>query len=76
MPDTVNIKVNPVFFSYMGTDYITVSLPAALIAKIDSVIEELVLGYKSRPEFIKDAVRRLLERYEPLLTDKTEKETQ
>lgn len=42
----------------MGNDYITVSLPASMIKKIDKVIEKTELGYKSRPEFVKDAVRR------------------
>ncbi len=45
------------------TDYITVSLPKTFIKKIDEVIENEELGYKSRPEFIKDAVRRHLELY-------------
>lgn len=45
------------------TDYITVSLPKSFIKKIDEVIEKKELGYKSRPEFIKDAVRRHLERF-------------
>ena len=42
----------------MGNDYITVSLPASMIKKIDEVIKNAELGYKSRPEFVKDAVRR------------------
>jgi metal-responsive CopG/Arc/MetJ family transcriptional regulator len=45
----------------MGNDYITVSLPKTVIEKIDMVIEESDLGYKSRPEFVKDAIRRRFE---------------
>lgn len=41
----------------------SVSLPKSVIEKIDKVVESKGLGYKSRPEFIKDAVRRLFEHY-------------
>jgi metal-responsive CopG/Arc/MetJ family transcriptional regulator len=47
----------------MVAKYMSVSLPKAFIEKIDEVIENTELGYKSRPEFIKDAVRRHLEQY-------------
>ena len=49
---------------YMGVicmgEYVSVSLPADLIKEVD---EKAVgkKGYKTRPEFIKDAIRRLLE---------------
>ncbi|MBD3354985.1 ribbon-helix-helix protein, CopG family [Candidatus Woesearchaeota archaeon] len=40
--------------------YTNVALPADLIAKIDKIIEKKGLGYKSRGEFTKEAVRNLL----------------
>lgn len=42
----------------------SVSIPKSIIERIDKVVESKGLGYKSRPEFIKDAVRRLFEHYE------------
>lgn len=41
--------------------FVSVSLPAGIIEQVDRVIESRRLGYDSRPEFIKDAVRRRLE---------------
>ena len=41
--------------------FVSVSIPAEIIEQIDRVIESKKLGYDSRPEFIKDAVRRRLE---------------
>lgn len=48
----------------MVNNYISVSLPKPIVEKIDYVIENTHLGYKSRPEFVKDAVRRLFEQYD------------
>ena len=48
----------------MTSDYMSVSIPKSIIERIDKVVESKGLGYKSRPEFIKDAVRRLFEHYE------------
>lgn len=45
----------------MSLNYISVSLPRDLIKKVDGVLKNKELGYSSRPEFIKDAVRRHLE---------------
>jgi metal-responsive CopG/Arc/MetJ family transcriptional regulator len=45
----------------MSLNYISVSLPRDLIKKVDEVLSHKELGYSSRPEFIKDAVRRHLE---------------
>lgn len=45
----------------MSLNYISVSLPKDLIKKVDEVLSNKELGYSSRPEFIKDAVRRHLE---------------
>jgi metal-responsive CopG/Arc/MetJ family transcriptional regulator len=47
----------------MTDNYISVSLPKSLIKKLDEVLENTHLGYKSRPDIIKDAVRRHLEHY-------------
>jgi metal-responsive CopG/Arc/MetJ family transcriptional regulator len=41
--------------------FVSVSLPEEIIEQIDRVIESRKHGYESRPEFIKDAVRRRLE---------------
>lgn len=46
----------------MSKKYITVSLPEPLIEKVDKIIDIKKLGYTSRPEFIKDSIRRHLER--------------
>lgn len=44
----------------MTRRYTNIGLPDELIAKIDKVIAEGNLGYKSRSEFVKEAVRDLL----------------
>ncbi len=44
---------------YMG-EYVTVSIPKALIEKIDVIRK--THGYTSRPDFIKQAVRNELQR--------------
>ena len=41
--------------------FISVSIPASLIVEIDKILEKEKLGYESRPEFIKEAVRKRLE---------------
>ncbi len=40
--------------------FTTIALPDELIKEIDEVVKTKKLGYRSRPEFIKEAVRRLL----------------
>ena len=40
--------------------FTTVGLPDELIKEIDEIVKEKKVGYRSRPEFIKDAIRRLL----------------
>ena len=42
-------------------EYEAFSLPKELVAEIDEVIERGYRGYKSRAEFVKDAVRKLLD---------------
>ena len=44
----------------MVTKYTNVGLPNDLIKAIDEVIKKSGLGYKSRGEFVKEAVRRSL----------------
>ena len=44
------------------TEYVTVSIPKTLIEKIEAVKE--TYGYTSRPDFIKQAIRREFERLE------------
>jgi len=43
--------------------YAQISLPIDLIKKIDELIKSGRGGYRSRAEFVKDAVRRLLREY-------------
>jgi metal-responsive CopG/Arc/MetJ family transcriptional regulator len=43
-----------------SNQYNNVALPSDLIEKIDSVIKSSKMGYKSRGEFVKEAVRKLL----------------
>jgi len=49
-----------------GAKFVSVSIPAEVIEQIDRMIESRKHGYESRPEFIKDAVRRRLEEMKAL----------
>lgn len=40
--------------------YTNVALPDELIERIDNIIQNDCMGYKSRGEFVKEAVRKLL----------------
>ena len=52
----------------MSTDeYTTVRLPKELMEEIDQIIEHGVRGYKSRAEFIKEAIRKRFEELEALM---------
>lgn len=42
-------------------DYLNVRLPKELIAEIDRLVDRKALGFRSRAEFIADAIRRRLE---------------
>lgn len=42
-------------------NYTTVRLPKELMLEIDDIIRRRVRGYKSRSEFIKEAIRRRLD---------------
>jgi metal-responsive CopG/Arc/MetJ family transcriptional regulator len=46
--------------------FVSVSIPEELIREIDKVLEKSKFGYESRPEFIKEAVRRRLEELKAL----------
>jgi len=46
--------------------YINVSLPEEIIEIVDRIIKAKKWGYKSRPEVINDAVRRLAEALKPM----------
>lgn len=41
--------------------HVSVSIPRDLIERIDKIIESCRYGYDSRPEFIKEAIRKRLE---------------
>jgi metal-responsive CopG/Arc/MetJ family transcriptional regulator len=42
------------------TNYVTVKLPKELIQQIDTLLDKQNLGYTSRAEIVKDAVRSFL----------------
>ena len=44
----------------------SVSIPESLMQEIDKILEKEKLGYESRPEFIKEAVRKRLEELKTL----------
>jgi metal-responsive CopG/Arc/MetJ family transcriptional regulator len=44
------------------TGYVTIKLPKDLVKQIDEVLERQSLGYASRAELVKDAVRGFLGR--------------
>jgi metal-responsive CopG/Arc/MetJ family transcriptional regulator len=53
-----------------STDYVTIKLPKEMVEKyIDPLVDDLSLGFSSRPEVIKAALRAFGKEY------KTEEET-
>jgi metal-responsive CopG/Arc/MetJ family transcriptional regulator len=42
-------------------DYVGVRLPKELISEVDRLVNRKALGFRSRAEFIADAIRRRLE---------------
>ncbi len=42
-------------------DYVTVRLPKALTNEVDQLVDRRVLGYRSRAEFVAEAIRLRLE---------------
>ena len=47
----------------MSNEYVTIKLPRILVDEIDKILDKK--GFKSRAEFIKEAVRLRLEQLEP-----------
>ena len=50
------------------TEYVNVKIPTQLAAEIDSLVQEKHMGYRSRAEFVSEAIRRWLldlSKYEP-----------
>ena len=41
----------------------TVSLPAVLVERVEALVESGKYGYRNVPDFVTDAVRRLLREY-------------
>jgi len=46
--------------------YTTVSIPTEFMERIDKIIADAKYGYKSRAEFVNEAIRRRLEELKPL----------
>jgi metal-responsive CopG/Arc/MetJ family transcriptional regulator len=59
----------------MSQGYDSISLPKEFVKKIDKVIETTEYGYKSRAEFIKEAVRIHLKQYGFLFEELDHKNT-
>ena len=47
--------------SVANEDYVGVRLPKELISEVDRLVNRKALGFRSRAEFIADAIRRRLE---------------
>jgi metal-responsive CopG/Arc/MetJ family transcriptional regulator len=47
------------------TSYVTIKLPKDLVEQVDYVLERQNLGYASRAELVKDAVRSFLAKMKP-----------
>jgi len=45
----------------VDSNYLNVRLPKQLIAQVDRIVDRKALGFRSRAEFIADAIRRRLE---------------
>ena len=48
----------------MGEEYTTIKLPKDLLDKIEKIIQSKKYGFKTKPEFIKEAIRQELKYYE------------
>ncbi len=55
-----------------GEDYATIRLPRSLIDPVDDLVRKRLLGFRSRAEFVADAIRRRLETLWPLLEQEGE----
>jgi len=45
----------------VDSNYLNVRLPKQLISQVDRIVDRKALGFRSRAEFIADAIRRRLE---------------
>ena len=45
----------------VDSNYLNVRLPKQLIAQVDRIVDRKALGFRSRAEFIADAIRQRLE---------------
>jgi len=50
--------------------YVNIKLPGELVKEVDKLIEQRVLGYRSRGEFVAEATRTHLIKVKELLTNK------
>ena len=50
-----------------GRNYTTVSIPLALIERIDAVVDGKKHGYRSRSDFILDSIRKRLRELDYLI---------
>jgi metal-responsive CopG/Arc/MetJ family transcriptional regulator len=48
----------------MGEEYTTIKLPTDLLEKIEKLIQSKKYGFRTKPEFIKEAIRQELKYYE------------
>jgi len=42
-------------------DYLSVRVPRSLATEVDRLVDRKVMGFRSRAEFVIDAIRRLVE---------------
>jgi len=56
-----------------GGRWKTIQLPEDLLQRVDDLVKRPELGYTSRAEFVKDAVRRRVEELESYLRAKMER---
>lgn len=42
-------------------DYLSVRVPRNLVTEVDRLVDRKVMGFRSRAEFVMDAIRRLVE---------------
>ena len=47
----------------MQNDYTTIKLPKELLEQIENIIDSKKYGFKTKPEFIKEAIREHLKYY-------------
>ena len=50
-----------------SSDYATIRLPRSLVDPVDDLVRSGLLGFRTRAEFVADAIRRRLETLLPLL---------